>query len=226
MALQKTVSEVTTSSVASSPKRAARVTSKAAHTREHLLETAAELLKEVGLARFSTRLFAKRAGVAEGTLYHHFPDKQALIVECIAVRAYGLQAIIGDLPMRVGAGDVTAHLVELCAAALGFFDDATILMCNVLSDAPTLAWHRNFMETTRHGPIAERERIALYLSAEQRLGRLRPEADPGLVANLLLHSMSAQANMDTLMGRIRTQEETQAYASSVVQALGKGFLPA
>jgi AcrR family transcriptional regulator len=224
MAPQKSPPEAKTRAAPRRP-RAARVTSKAAHTREHLLAVAADLLKEVGLARFSTRLFAQRAGVAEGTLYHHFPDKQALIVECIAVRAYGLQAIIGDLPMRVGTGDITAHLVDLCAAALTFFDEAIILMCNVLSDAPTLAWHRDFMEAQHHGPVAERERIAIYLAAEQRLGRIQDDADPGLLASLLLHSMSAQANMDTLMGRVRTPEETRAYASSVVLALGKGFLP-
>lgn len=48
-------------------------------TRERLLEAARELFTTAGYHATTTPLLAKRAGVAEGTIYRHFPSKQALL---------------------------------------------------------------------------------------------------------------------------------------------------
>ncbi len=51
----------------------------AATTRDRLLEAARELFTTDGYHATTTPLLAKRAGVAEGTIYRHFPSKQALL---------------------------------------------------------------------------------------------------------------------------------------------------
>lgn len=51
----------------------------AATTRDRLLEAARELFTDDGYHATTTPLLAKRAGVAEGTIYRHFPSKQALL---------------------------------------------------------------------------------------------------------------------------------------------------
>ena len=51
----------------------------AATTRDRLLEAARELFTTVGYHATTTPLLARRAGVAEGTIYRHFPSKQALL---------------------------------------------------------------------------------------------------------------------------------------------------
>ena len=48
-------------------------------TRDRLLEAARDLFTTVGYHATTTPLLAKRAGVAEGTIYRHFPSKQALL---------------------------------------------------------------------------------------------------------------------------------------------------
>lgn len=48
-------------------------------TRERLLEAARELFTSVGYHETTTPSLAKRAGVAEGTIYRHFPSKRALL---------------------------------------------------------------------------------------------------------------------------------------------------
>lgn len=48
-------------------------------TRERLLEAARELFTTSGYHATTTPLLAKRAGVAEGTIYRHFPSKRALL---------------------------------------------------------------------------------------------------------------------------------------------------
>lgn len=48
-------------------------------TRDRLLEAARELFTTAGYHATTTPLLAGRAGVAEGTIYRHFPSKQALL---------------------------------------------------------------------------------------------------------------------------------------------------
>ncbi|MFT3855298.1 MAG: TetR/AcrR family transcriptional regulator [Ilumatobacteraceae bacterium] len=53
----------------------------AAQTRRRLLEAAVEAFGETGLSRTSLRHIAERAGLTAGTLYHHYPTKEALYIE-------------------------------------------------------------------------------------------------------------------------------------------------
>jgi AcrR family transcriptional regulator len=48
-------------------------------TRDRLLDAARELFTTQGYHATTTPMLAKRAGVAEGTIYRHFPSKQALL---------------------------------------------------------------------------------------------------------------------------------------------------
>ena len=48
-------------------------------TRDRLLEAARELFTTTGYHATTTPILAKKAGVAEGTIYRHFPSKQALL---------------------------------------------------------------------------------------------------------------------------------------------------
>ena len=47
-------------------------------TRQRILEAAAESFQSLGYARTTTQALAKKAGVAEVTLFRHFGDKQKL----------------------------------------------------------------------------------------------------------------------------------------------------
>lgn len=51
----------------------------APHTREALLDAGAAVAEEHGLAGMSVNLVVARAGVAKGTFYVHFPDRDAFI---------------------------------------------------------------------------------------------------------------------------------------------------
>jgi AcrR family transcriptional regulator len=55
------------------------VTDSAQTTRERLLEAARELFTTTGYHDTTTPILARRAGVAEGTIYRHFASKQALL---------------------------------------------------------------------------------------------------------------------------------------------------
>ena len=66
----------------SAAKPAAR--SDAPDLRHRILEAAADLLREEGLAALSMREVARRAGVTHQAPYHHFADREAILAELVS----------------------------------------------------------------------------------------------------------------------------------------------
>ncbi len=58
-------------------------TTRRLETRRKLLEAGAELFAEGGVRAVTSTAIARRAGVATGTFYLHFPDKHALFEELV-----------------------------------------------------------------------------------------------------------------------------------------------
>jgi AcrR family transcriptional regulator len=69
--------------------RLTRVQQRAA-TRSALIQATADCLIEDGYRALTTRRVAERAGVAQSTLMHHFPTREALLVEAVTSLALGL----------------------------------------------------------------------------------------------------------------------------------------
>ncbi|MEH1818340.1 MAG: TetR/AcrR family transcriptional regulator [Nostoc sp.] len=65
-----------------------------AQTRTRILEAAQRLFASQGFDGTTTRDLAQQAGVAEGTLFRHFPNKKAILVE---VATSGWVEILTDL---------------------------------------------------------------------------------------------------------------------------------
>lgn len=55
-----------------------------ANTRMALLDAAVDVLVEEGYANLTTRRVAERAGVAQSTQMHHFPNREAFLVEALS----------------------------------------------------------------------------------------------------------------------------------------------
>jgi AcrR family transcriptional regulator len=77
---------VTTGSVSSAgPLRRVPVQGRSVARVQRMLDACAELVDEIGYEALTTTLLAERAGVAIGSVYQFFPDKQA-IVQALALR--------------------------------------------------------------------------------------------------------------------------------------------
>ena len=89
-----------------------------AATRSTLLDAAAEVLVERGLAGFTTTAVTDRAGVSNGALFRHFPTRLDLIaatVEHVLVRLRTTyETTFGDLP----AGPDVETLLDLLWSAM------------------------------------------------------------------------------------------------------------
>jgi AcrR family transcriptional regulator len=92
---------------------------RAVATREAIIEAAARIVAESGLAGFNTNAVAERAGVSIGSLYQYFPNKDALMVALIArQQARQIDAVVtaaGALSGSTAGLDDTVRLLVQAA---------------------------------------------------------------------------------------------------------------
>ena len=102
----------------------------AQRNRRLLLEAAAEAFAEGGID-VSAGAIARRAGVAKGTLFRHFPTKSDLVTAVLIDRMAQLRALIDEVtderPGGLGAvAEIMARGAAVLAADRSFFDAAMV----------------------------------------------------------------------------------------------------
>ncbi len=192
-------------------------------TRARLIEATRNVVHEVGYAHASTRAIALAAGVAEGTIYRHFPDKASLFVATVLESNAPVVAWVGGLPARAGEGTVEANLIDAAVQLAGLRDQIMPLELAMAADPELAAQRRQAMAAAGPSlPPGPPEAVAAYLLAEQELGRIRGDLDPREAASLLLGLLFALGTMPAI-GEEGVSAERVA---SAVRLLVSGILPA
>jgi AcrR family transcriptional regulator len=96
----------------------------------HLLDAAADAFAELGIDA-SAEEIARRAGVAKGTLFRHFPAKGDLLAAVLADRLVQLHEIVSEVAAAAEPGlaaitEVMSRCAALLAADRSFFDAAML----------------------------------------------------------------------------------------------------
>ncbi len=92
-------------------------TSSQSSGRDRLVACAFDMLREGDPADVSIREVSRRAGVASGTPYHHFGDRDGLLAACARVGWEELAAALADVD---DALDADAQMAAIARAYLGF----------------------------------------------------------------------------------------------------------
>lgn len=147
----------------------------ARRNRERLMTAAQAAFTENGEAA-SLDDIAKRAGVGPGTLYRHFPSREALLAEVYQEGVAGLARRAAELgetlpPMQALEAFLCEH-VEYARSKQGL---GVAVKAMIASDSPTMEWCRN----TVRGAIRD------LLQRAQAEGSVRPDADPVVVLRLV-----------------------------------------
>lgn len=101
--------------------------------RAQLLEEARALLESGGIGQLNLRALAARAGIAPGSVYHHYASKQALLA---GLAAEGF----GELEAALKAASGTEALpIRTCALAYFGFARAQPALYALMFDPPILA---------------------------------------------------------------------------------------
>ena len=158
-------------------------------TRTRLIEATLRVAHEVGYAHASTRAIAQAAGVAEGTIYRHFPDKASLFFAAVLESNGPVVAWVTTLPERAGEGTVEGNLTEAAARLATLRDQIMPLELAIAADPELAAQRQRILAEAGTSLPGPPDAVAAYLAAEQRLGRVRPEIDPREAAILLLAAL-------------------------------------
>lgn len=188
--------------VSSTPPPATAPTPRGQATRARLLRAARDVVADIGYPHATTRAIAQAAGVSEGTIYRHFPDKATLFLAAVIDANEPVVAGMATLVDQAGNGTVAENLAEALTRLASLREQLLPLELAMLTD-PELAAHRprHGIEAAlrrpsaaagapdRTGPLGPPRVLADYLAAEQRLGRIRPELDPVSTAVVILAAL-------------------------------------
>jgi AcrR family transcriptional regulator len=180
--------------------------------REAILDAAASIMREQGIARATTKEIARRAGYSEAALYKHFADKQELFL-----------AVLGERAPRVatarspGDGDVRENLATLVAALMGFYEHSFPMAASIFSERELLAAWRAELAQRGAGPHLPRTALTGYLDAERLLGRVPASMDIEAAATLLCGAALYEAFLASFSDR--PIDDAMAIATTWVAAL-------
>jgi AcrR family transcriptional regulator len=158
-------------------------------TRAHLVDVATRLFAAHGYDGTSIKAVLAESGVSRGSLYHHFPGKDALflaVMEDVVGTRVGRE--VAD-PMQA-APDPVAELRAGCLAWIRLAGDPVVRQV-VLIDAPAVLGWQRWRELDEQGPLGA-IRAALAYAAEAGIIERRH-------VDAFAHIVLAAANEVTLM---------------------------
>lgn len=154
---------VTTEAPPTTPAR--RTRSDKVRNRTHILDVAEEFFAEQGVGG-SLDAIAKRAGVGPGTLYRHFPTREALLAALLEARDQELDARCATIEREQSDPDLA---LQEWLAALGEYVSAFDGLPDPLRDA--LTQERSPLGITCEGFVSTTDR---FLAAAQENGGAQP----------------------------------------------------
>lgn len=190
-------------------------------TTQQILDAAREVFLESGM-RATTAQVARRARVAEGSIFNRFATKQELFLAA-------LQPSIQDPPFlralagRAGRGDVRENMVELGTELMAFLRRMMPLLM--------LSWSHSRGDLPPHlsspdpPPVRALREAAAYFAAEMKLKRLRRQ-DPEVLARALFGGVQNYVFHELIRKGRRHRQSPQAFIRDLVSLLWAGAAPA
>jgi hypothetical protein len=138
----------------------------------------------------------------------------------LAERFPAFVAVVEELPARVGRGTVRETLQEVATNALAYYGEIVPMAASIFSEPALLARHREELRKRGAGPWLINETLASsYLEAEERLGRVRKDADPEAVAAMVLGACYQRAFFRSYLGEDVPAEGEEGFVEGIVQTL-------
>ena len=197
-------------------------------TDDRILSAAHAVFMEKGI-RGTTAEVARRAGVAEGSLFNRFKSKEKLFRAAMAWRL-GTPPWLDGLTGRVGLGDPRRNLEEIGGQTIDFFEQLLPVAMMVLSN-PGRRGQLAFPVAPdgEPAPIQALRVLAGYFAAEMRGGRMRRQ-DPRVLARAFLGSLWHYVFFESMArtmgaGLAPTPMPRRTFVRGLVRLLWEGAAP-
>lgn len=196
-----------------------------AETRSRILEAAAAVMRERGLARATTKEISRRAGLSEGALYRHFASKEDLFLDVLREEMPSFVGAVMSLGDRVGRELVPDVLTDVARRAIDFYFASAAMTGSLFAEPDLLARHQDYLRQQGAGPYRALEAVAAYLAAEQAAGRVAVGCEPDAVAALLLGGCLQRAYFRAFLGEAPSPEADEVLVAGMVATIWRGIAP-
>jgi AcrR family transcriptional regulator len=168
------------------PGRTQRKKTTARLRERQIIEAARDVFIAKGFAAATTAEIARRAGVAEGTIYNYFPSKRELFIAVI--KDIIITPPLLDIIEKMTRDDVAANFQTLLLNRLELIEQRPVaqmpsLMSEVLRDPELKAlWRESFLQ-----PFLEQlDTMYRFMQASGRFRRIEPKVIVRVIAGLVL----------------------------------------
>lgn len=188
-------------------------------TRDRILDAAARVMTERGIAATTTRAIAAAASCSEALLYKHFADKQQIFLAVLLER---MPTIAGSSDRATGATGATEstgapmtaaesgatdaatdaeRLAELTRRLFDFFVRSFPISVSIFGSPELLAEHRAAIRAHGYGPEGAIALVAGQLRRDRQSGAFTASGDLEAMASVLVGFAFHQAFLATFDGR-------------------------
>jgi AcrR family transcriptional regulator len=168
--------------------------------REDILKAAEKLMLTRGLTGVTTRQISEEVGCSEGTLYVHFKSRVELLLAMLEECLPDMLGPLRTLEHAVGQDSPQANLERAVTGIYGFQRRIVPLFGGLFAEPALLKAYRKSLGSEGRGPHLAVARLANYVAAEQKLGRVGAGVDAYVAASLLLSSCFLRAFTEQFMG--------------------------
>lgn len=161
--------------------------------REAILRAASEVLAERGVGGLSTREIARRAQVAESSIFYHFKDRLGLLQAIVSASVPTLADVVATARADVEQSSLEEGLARLLDALETFYAAVIPVQAAVLSDPELKDTFARRTAQLDIGPHRALPRVVTYLETEQSAGRLRADADLRPLALMIMGAAHQRA---------------------------------
>jgi TetR/AcrR family transcriptional regulator, cholesterol catabolism regulator len=201
--------------------RTATATIDSGTMRREILDVAAKLFRENGVAATTLRDVAKRCGIKAASIYHHFDSKDEILLE---VLDFGIERIHATLAAVLARTPDDAPFEAKLRAAIRthvecFFDygDYTATNIRVFGQAPRSVQRRNLRRRDRYEDLWKE----LFAEGRKR-GAIRRDVDLDVVRLYLFGAMNRTVEWYDPRGPL----DVEALANRFADLLLHGIAPA
>lgn len=188
-------------------------------TRRRILQAAAAIMYQKGIAHATTKEIARHAGCSEGNLYNHFGSKAEIFLAILNEELPDFVPLLATLPERVGSGPIKETLRQIARAALRFFNQSIPMGAAFFAERSLLARHRVLLKERDAGPHKFNQAVRDYLRAEQSTGRVSGALDPETVADILIGACFTRAYWLQFIGEETSAKNDEEFIEALLQTL-------
>ncbi|MHB1463398.1 MAG: TetR/AcrR family transcriptional regulator [Armatimonadota bacterium] len=188
-------------------------TPKRADRKEQILSAAMEVFAELGFERATTRAIARRAGVAEGTIFNYFATKRDILVCALE------QHILETIPHFVLSDDVETMMRKLIGNRLQMWKDHSGILRVMISEAIFDDEFRDLYRSRIYTPAMQKLNECV---TQQRLQGHFVDVEPAIVSRMMMGVALGFGLMNPVAGEV---DDIEGLSIKLTKVLLQGLLP-